>query len=75
VKRLDVAEKADDELVVAEMVDSGPQKGPTHREAEEYDENLFGVIDRFWLRHLLLPSLDHSLNNRHDIITAWAASH
>lgn len=40
-------------LSVAEMVDARPQKSPTHREAEEHDENLLRVGICLVLRHLI----------------------
>jgi hypothetical protein len=48
-ERFDVAQKAQDELVVAEMMDARPKKGPAHRQAEEHDESFVCLEVRFLL--------------------------
>ena len=47
MERLDVAQKAQDELVVAEVMDARPKKSPAHRQAEENDEALVHCDVRF----------------------------
>ena len=49
VERFDVAQKAQNELVVAEMMDARPKKSPAHRQAEKYDEALVHCDVRFLL--------------------------
>ena len=38
-----MSEEANDEFVVAEVVDTSPQERPSHAETKEEDENLLGV--------------------------------
>jgi hypothetical protein len=38
VERLHVAEKAQDEFLVAKMMNGGPQEGPSHRQSEKQNE-------------------------------------
>jgi hypothetical protein len=49
MERFDVTQKAQHELVVAEMMDARPKKSPTHRQAEEHDESFVCPEVRFML--------------------------
>ena len=40
MERFDVAQKAQDELVVTEVMDARPKKNPAYGQAEEHDEAL-----------------------------------
>jgi hypothetical protein len=55
MERFHVAEKANDEFVVAKVLDTSPQERPSHVETKEEDENLLGVRVGIFLR-LCVPS-------------------
>jgi len=51
-----MAEEAEDEFVISEMMNSRPEECPAHRETKEQNENFIRIGMRFLLRHYLPPS-------------------